>query len=386
MALNIEGRALLAAGHVREGLTALDEAMVAVVAGEVSAAVAGMVYCSVIEACEEISELHRAHEWTAALSEWCDGQPGLVTFTGQCLVHRAAIRQLHGDWKEALDEAERACDRLADAPDRSATGAAMYRVGELHRCRGDDVAAEDAFRHAGEWGCDPQPGLALLWLGQGRTDSALAAITRALDESREPARRAKLLPAFVEVTLATGGVEAARRGADELATIAGGFGTAALAAEADLARGALLLAEGDGRAALISLREAATRWRDLDAPFDEARARVILAQACRAVGDAETATSELTAAGNVFERLGARPSQARVEKLTRVGAGAAGLSARELVVLRMLATGRTNRAIADELVLAVKTVDRHVSNIFTKIGVSSRAAATAYAYEHDLVR
>jgi tetratricopeptide (TPR) repeat protein len=267
LALNIEGRALLAEGRVREGLAALDEAMVAVVAGEVSIAVAGVVYCSVIEACEEISELRRAHEWTTALSTWCDRQRGLVTFTGQCLVHRAAIRQHRGDWDDALEEALNACARLADAPDRYATGAAMYRVGELHRCRGDRSAAEDAYRHASEWGYDPQPGLALLWLAQGRTQPAVAAITRAVDESREPARRGKLLPAFVEVMVAAGDIEAARRGADELAGIAGDFGMTALAAEAALARGVVLLAEADARPALVALRESARLWRELDAPY-----------------------------------------------------------------------------------------------------------------------
>jgi DNA-binding NarL/FixJ family response regulator len=387
MALNVQGRALLAEGRVREGLAALDEAMVAVVAGEVSTSVTGMVYCSVIEACEEISELRRAHEWTAALSTWCDRQRGLVTFTGQCLVHRAAIRQHRGEWDGALEEALDACARLADAPDRYATGVAMYRVGELHRCRGDRTAAEDAYRHASEWGYDPQPGLALLWLAQGRTQSAVAAVARAVDESREPARRGKLLPAFVEVMVAAGDVESARRGAEELAGIAGDFGTTALAAEAALARGAVLLAEADARAALVALRESAKLWRDLDAPYHEARAKVGVAQACRAVGDEDTAALELAAARSVFARLGARPAQAHAEMLIHVapGVGVGGLSERELEVLRLVATGRTNRAIADELVLAVRTVDRHVSNIFTKLGVSSRSAATAYAYEHHLV-
>jgi DNA-binding NarL/FixJ family response regulator len=388
LALNIQGRALLAEGRVSEGLAALDEAMVAVVAGEVTAPVAGTVYCSVIEACEEISELRRAHEWTAALTRWCDGQHGLVTFTGQCLVHRAAIMQLRGEWQQALAECQGARERLAVAADRYATGAAMYRLGELHRLRGDSEAAEDAFRQASEWGCDPQPGMCLLRLAQGRTAPAVAAITRAVDETREPARRGKLLPAFVEVMLAAGDGDAARRRADELVEIADVYGTTALAAEASLARGSVLLFDADAREALVALRDAVKLWRKLDAPYDEARARVVVAHACRALGDEDTAALELAAARVVFERLGAQPALARVEALIRRGSGAgtpAGLSARELEVLRLLATGRTNRAIADELVLAVRTVDRHVSNIFTKLSVSSRAAATAYAYEHDLV-
>jgi len=387
LALNIEGRTFLAEGRVREGLAALDEAMVAVVAGEVTAPAAGTVYCSVIEACEEISELRRAHEWTAALTQWCDRQHGMVTFTGQCLVHRATIKQVHGDWPEALIEAQQACERLAVAADRNATGAAMYRLGELHRCRGDSEGATEAYRQAGEWGYDPQPGLALFWLTAGRTEPAVAAITRAVDETTERARRGKLLPAFVEVMLAAGDLDAARRGVDELAEIAGIYDTPAMTAEASLARGAVLLAGGDARAALVPLRESVKLWRALDAPYDEAQARVVVALTCRAVGDEDTAASEFEAARAVFRRLGAAPALTRVETLltTRSGAGSSGLSHRELEVLRLLATGKTNRAIADELVLAVRTVDRHVSNVFTKLGVSSRAAATAYAYEHDLV-
>jgi DNA-binding CsgD family transcriptional regulator len=387
MALNIEGRAWLAEGCVREGLAALDEAMVAVVAGEVTAPAAGTVYCSVIEACEEISELRRAHEWTAALTQWCDRQHGLVTFTGQCLVHRATIKQLHGEWQEALDDAERACERLAVAADRSATGLAMYRVGELHRCRGDSEAAKEAYRRAGEWGYDPQPGLALLWLTTGRTTPAAAAITRAVDETTDRARRGKLLPAFVEIMLVAGEADAARRGVDELAEIAGVYGTIALAAEASLARGAVFLADADARAALVPLHEAVELWRVLDVPYHEARVRVVVGQAYRAVGDHDSAASELEAARAVFARLGAAPALAGVDSLlaATMTAPPGGLSGRELQVLRLLATGKTNRAIADELVLAVRTVDRHVSNVYTKLGVSSRAAATAYAYEHDLV-
>jgi DNA-binding CsgD family transcriptional regulator len=387
LALNIQGRSLLAEERVAEGLAALDEAMVAVVAGELTAPAAGVVYCSVIEACEEISELRRAHEWTAALTQWCDRQHGMVTFTGQCLLHRAAIKQLRGEWQEALAECEHARDRLAVASDRYAMGAAIYRMGELHRLRGESDAAEEAFRQAGEWGGDPQPGLCLLRLEQGRRDLAVAAITRAVDEAHEPAARRKLLPAFVEVMVAACDLAAARRGADELTEIADLYGTSALAAEAGLARGIVLLAEADALAALVELRRAVGLWRDLDAPYEEARTRVILAQACRAVGDEDAAALELAAARRVFESLGARPALASIESLV-AGSSAgvrAGLSIRELEVLRLLATGKTNRAIADDLLLAVRTVDRHVSNIFTKLGVSSRAAATAFAYEHELV-
>ena len=388
LALNLQGRALIYQGQVTAGLSALDEAMVAVVGGEVTAPAAGAVYCSVIEACEEISELRRAHEWTAALSEWCDRQHGLVTFTGQCLVHRATIRQFRGEWPEAVAEARLACERLADAADRFGTGAAMYRLGELHRLRGEDAAAEDAYRQAGEWGCDPQPGLSLFRRSQGRIDAAVAAISRAVDETREPARRGKLLPAYVEVMVAAGDGDAAQQAAEELGGIAEVYGSTALSADASFASGTVLLFDRDARGALGALRHAVTSWRQLDAPYDEARTRVVIAQACLALGDEDAAAFELAAARDVFVRLGARPALAAAEALmprSHGSASSAGLSGRELEVLRLLATGRTNRAIADELVLAVRTVDRHVSNIFTKLGVSSRAAATAYAYEHGLI-
>jgi DNA-binding CsgD family transcriptional regulator/tetratricopeptide (TPR) repeat protein len=386
LALNLVGRSFLREGRVAEGLTALDEAMVEVVTGAVSAPVAGAVYCSLIEACEEISELRRAREWTDALSQWCDGQRGMVTFTGQCLVHRATIKQLHGDWVDALEEVRLACERFGVAADVHASGLAMYRLGELHRLRGEDEDAEQAYRQAADRGHDPQPGLALLRLAQGKTDVAVAAIRRAVDECRDRAMRAKLLVAFIEITLVSGDLEAARSAVEELAATAAAYGTPVLAAVSDQARGAALLADGDARGALTALREAQQRWREFDMPYDEARVRVLIAHACDSLGDDETASFEREAARRAFERLGAGPDVARLRTDTTPAAGPTtyGLSRRELEVLRLVATGTTNQAIAKELCLAVKTVDRHVSNILTKLGVRSRAAATAFAYQHGL--
>jgi ATP/maltotriose-dependent transcriptional regulator MalT len=252
---------------------------------------------------------------------------------------------------------------------------------------GDFTTAEDAYQQASRWGVEPQPGLALLRLAQGRNDAAEAAIRRVVAETPETFRRARLLPAQVEIMLAVGDLPAAREAADELTGIAGRFDTPALRAVAGHALGAVLLAEGDARAAMVVLRDAWRAWRELEAPHEAARVRVLLGLGCRALGDEEAAAMELDAARGVFVQLGAGPDLARLERIAgREGAAAGhGLTARELEVLRLLAAGKTNRAIAADLVLAEKTVDRHVSNIYTKLGVSSRAAATAAAYRHRLL-
>jgi DNA-binding NarL/FixJ family response regulator len=387
LGLQVQGRALVRLGRVGEAMACFDEAMVAVVAGELSPVVVGTVYCSMLEGCQEILEWRRAHEWTEALTAWCGKQPEMVTFSGRCLVHRAEILHLHGAWPQAVEEARRAGERLAHAADSWAIGAAFYRQAEVYRVLGDFPAAEAAYQQASRWGHQPQPGLALLRLVQGRTDAAQAASRRLVAETTERLGRAKLLPAQVEIMLAAGDVEAARDAAGELAEIAERYDTQALRAVADHARGAVLLAEGDARAAVAALRGAGAAWRELEAPYEAARVRVLVGLGCRALGDEEAAAMELEAARTVFAQLGAAPDLARLEALAhREDAGKAhGLTERELQVLRLVATGTTNHAIASQLFVAEKTVDRHVSNIFTKLGVSSRAAATAYAYQHRLL-
>ena len=382
-----QGCALIQQGRVEEGLGLLDEAMVAVTAGEVSPIVTGIVYCSVISGCQEVYALRRAQEWTVALTRWCEEQPDMVAFSGTCMVHRAEIMELRGAWRSALQEAQQARRRCEQGNNQSTAAQAFYRQGEVHRLRGEYSAAEGAYRDASRYGWEPQPGLALLRLAQGNHDAASAAIRRVVDETTLPLKRARLLPAYVEIMLSAGDAGEARSVCQELHEISTRYESAMLEAMVDHAQGAVDLNEGDTRAALLSLRRAWRAWQELEVPYEIARVRVLLGEACRALGDEDSAALEFDAAHDIFEQLGAAPDLARLVSLTRrpVSVPARGLTSREFEVLRLVAGGETNKAIATELVLSERTVDRHVSNIFTKLGVTSRAAATAYAYKHQLV-
>ena len=385
------GRVLIRMGRLAEGVALLDEVMVAVTADELSSMIVGDIYCSVLEACQETFDVPRAREWTEAMTRWLGSQPDLVPYRGQCLVHRSEVMQLCGEWQEAMDEAKRACDRLTRPKGQPAAGAAFYQQAELHRLRGEFEEAEEAYREASRWGRKPEPGLPLLRLAQGRVDAAAAALRRAVDEARDRTARAPLLAAQAEILLEADDLASAREAVEELREVADALEADPLRAQAHAREGAVLLAEQDPAAALPILRRAWDTWRELDAPYEAARVRVLVGRACLALGDGEASRLELDAAGRTFRELGAVVDLARVEALARGPSGrptaapAGNLTPREVEVLRLVAAGMTNRRIGKELYITEKTVARHVSNIFTKVGVKSRAAATAWAYEHDVV-
>lgn len=386
-ALHLQGRALIRKGEVEVGLARLDEAMVAVVSDELSPLMTGLIYCSVIVACQEVYALGRARQWTSALARWCGAQPQIVAFTGSCLVHRAEIMQLSGAWGDAAREADRACARFQTGTDPQPPAAAYYQRAEMHRLRGEFGAAEADYRRASRFGLEPQPGLALLRLAQGRTEAAAAAIRRVAETTADPLVRARLLPALVEIALATDQNEEAARACRELEGITAGIGRGVPEALAAQARGAVLLTTDDPTAALAPLRRALEVWQAIAAPYEAARVRVLIGRACRALGDAEGAELELAAARRAFEELGARPDIARVDAIgtRRRRSGPGGLTPREAQVLRLVSEGRTNRSIAAEFGLSERTIERHLGNIFTKLDLPNRAAATAWAFENGLI-
>ena len=373
------GQALVELGDRDSGVALLDQAMVAVQSDALSPQAAGLVTCGAIVTCQRLLEVTRAQEWVFELSTWCDAHSDLVPYRGQCLVHRAEVLRMRGSWPEATAAAEAACTWLDGAP---AVGDAWYERGELHRLRGEHEDAEAAYRRASLAGRDPQPGLAFLRLEQGDVAAATGSIRRLADEARGQVERARALAPYVEISLAAGKLADARTGADELTRIARQLGGPLMRATASTWEGAVVLAEGEPAQALQKLRGAWRLWHDLGAPYDAARVRLLAAEACARLGDTDGAEMELDAARSALHDLGAQtepgwPQSGHGDEPT--------LTTRETEVLVLVSRGLTNREVAAQLFISEKTVARHLSNVFTKLGLPSRAAATAWAYEHGVV-
>jgi DNA-binding CsgD family transcriptional regulator len=380
------GQCLMRQGRTAEGLAVLDRVMAGVEAEGLSPMVTGIVYCAVIEECQRIFDVARAREWTTGLSRWLGSQPDLVAFQGQCMVYRAEVVQRHGDWPAAIDESRRARDRLSTAPGHPATGLALYRLGELHRLRGEYDEADAAYREANSWGRSPQPGLALLRLGQGDIEAATRTIRRVLGDTSEPGARCEILAAAVRILLAAGDVDSARLAGEELTLLAVDLAAPFLQAIAEHCQGTVAVAQGQPAEGVGPLRSCLGAWLAFQAPHEEALTRIELGTAYHDLGDHDSGQLEFDTARTLLVGLGAAPDLARLDMAASIPVAIRGdLSLRELQVLRLLATGETNRSIAESLYISIRTVDRHVSNLYTKLGVSNRAAATAHAYEHQLI-
>ena len=375
------GFTLLVQGQPADAVGVFDEIMLAISSNETSPAVVGTSYCLSVAACFVVRDIVRARSWTATLDRWCAARPDLVAFRGQCLVHRAQMSALAGNWACALGEAATAQQLLRG----TAAGLAVYQLGEVHRLMGSDAEAEDAYHRANALGVQPEPGLSLLRMAQGRPEVAARTLRRLSTEPRPPADRAELLAALVDADLALADVGGARLAADDLRETTADLRSPMLHALADQAEGAVLLAENRPADALDALRRAQQRWSELDLPHAGAQVRVLAGRCLRALGEEDSAALEFEAARECFERLGAAPDLARVPTPGGPASRPGGLTEREIEVVRLVAAGHTNRAIAGQLCLSEKTVARHLANVYAKLDIPSRAAATAYAYDHGLV-
>lgn len=399
-AYSLQARTLIARGELEQGLALFDECLVGATSGDTSPIVTGLMYCWMISCCQRIYAFDRTREWTDVLERWCDGQPELVTFTGPCLIHRSEVLQLSGSWPQALQRAREAAERFASATDRGPAAEAHYATAEVLRLQGALAEAEREYLRASELGHDPQPGLALLRLAQGQLDVAVQTIRRIHTEAVGDLAKIKILPSLVEIVLAAGHTDEAEQGAHELQAIATRFNSPLLDATAGHARAAVHLTRAQPAAALALLRPAVRAWQEVGAPYLVARLRAALARACAALGDTEGAALEREAARRAFADLGATLDLARLQAAesaseaargatTNTGQGAlpagVALTPRELEVLQLVATGKTNKQLAQQLGVSEKTIDRHVSNLFGKIGVNTRAAATAFAYQNRLL-
>jgi ATP/maltotriose-dependent transcriptional regulator MalT len=382
-ALQTIGRVLIDAGELADGLGHLDEAMLSAVEGRLGPYTTGKVHCSLISACEALGDLRRAAEWTDATIRWSEKHP-LAMWPGICRVHHAALLQLRGDWSAAEREARQACIEL-DGFHLPNVAAGYIEIGEIRRRLGDLDGADDAFTKAEELSGQQCAGLAVLRLAQGRVDVATSIITRMLAEQTwNQLARAKLLPARIQIAVAARDHATAAAAAAELDRIAADHNSPALTAAALSSRGRLQLAQGDAAAARATLQDALKRWQQLEVPYEIATARLLLGQACRNGGDEDGATRSFANAAAIFDRLGATLDARHLRDLTTPSGLPAGLTAREAEVLGLVASGQANKEIAATLHLSERTVARHLSNIFTKLGVTSRTAAAAFAYENQL--
>jgi ATP/maltotriose-dependent transcriptional regulator MalT len=385
LARTIEGQAVVALGEHGAGLALLDEAILPASTGRLGPVATGIVYCAVIGCCRRVYAVDRAREWSAALADWCDAQPELVEFNGACRVYRAEILQLQGEWQRAMEEVGRAAHPTGRSAATDIAGA-CYQRGELLRLAGHLDAADESYREASRLGREPQPGLALLRLAQGRADAAATSIRQVVAAASDPLTRARYLPAAVEIMLAAGDIEGAQAASRDLEGIAATMRNEILDAMAAHASAAILIAKGHAGSAVGPLRSAFATWQRVGAPYIAARIRVLVADALEALGDVDGAQLEREAALTVFRDLGALPDVDRLETAGRRATEKPfGLTGREMEVLRLVSKGLTNREISKELFLSEKTVDRHLSNIFAKLDVPTRTAASAFAYRHDLV-
>lgn len=379
------GQTFIVQSEVLKGLRLLDEMMVTVQSEEVYPVVNGIVYCAVIEMCRKVWDIRRAKEWTSELTRWCEEQPGIVPFKGQCLIHRSEIYQLYGDWIKALEEIKNACAWLtAGLP---AAGEAYYRKAELLRLKGDFKDAHDGYLQASKLGRRPQPGLALLHLAKGQRKEAVAGIQNALNETSDKRKRAELLPVAVTVMLSARQMDEAKKASEEMLSIATECDVPYLTAMAAHGAGQVAFETGEMKQALKYLQEALPCWHTLHFPYETARSRELKGRIYSALGDASNAESEFEAAKWTLQQLQAIPDLARVEQLLtkKKDHNNYGLTLREMQVLDQIALGKTNRLIAASLFISERTVDRHVSNLFNKLGVSSRVSAITFALQNNLV-
>lgn len=381
---HLEGLGLLKQGHVTAGWGALDESMVAISSGDIHPMWAGLMHCGMLLACDLMADSRRGWQWVKATERWLKDLPGAVLYPGVCRIHKVRFMQLNGGWPEAEAEAWRACEELMQVHVYTAARG-YYEIAEIKRLRGDYEAAFELYQRAHELGFDPQPGLAQLRLAQGRLDAARAGMRRVLDSIQDEPSRAALLPHAVEIALVSGELEEARSFTAELSSIAERYASPGMRACAAVARGRVALVEGDAPAALRDLQQAVNAWIQIDCPYELARTRLLLAEAYRLLDDAEGSSMEVEAARSVFERLGADPDLRRTHEMVGGRPNASGLSDREVEVLRLITDGRSNKEISAALVISENTVARHIANIFSKIGVTSRAAAASFALKHDLV-